>query len=198
MKLPAYRNNSFRYFVKWNVYKFGYTAVLLWWQTVINWTKSCWFKKCKSRWCVKICFISLFWVKKTWFSLQLMWLFFLAYNKQHVNTLDGSFNHHLDHFKKGNITWSHDLIHNGESSHRPNDPFKKSSSDEASDHKSRRETMRGDVPRFALPRMAFERERKKKSSSLISWYGYNRKPRGMNMNLTSTRGKSLHQLTSRI
>lgn len=122
MKLPAYRNNSFRYFVKWNVYKFGYTAVLLWWQTVINWIKSCWFKTCKSYWCVKIyqtsSFISLFWVKKKQFCLQLMWLFFLAYNKQHVNTLDGSFNHHLDHFKKGNITWSHGLFHNGESSHK--------------------------------------------------------------------------------
>jgi len=33
----------------------------------------------------------------------------------------------------------------------------------------------------------------KKTLSLISWYGYNRKPRGMNMNLTSTRGKSLSE-----
>jgi len=37
-------------------------------------------------------------------------------------------------------------------SDHPVPPTKKSHSDEGSDHKSRRETMRG----FALPRMAFE------------------------------------------
>ncbi len=64
----------------------------------------------------------------------------------------------------------------------------KSSWDEDSDHKSRRETVRGDVPCFAFPWTSFER---KKSLSLISWYGYNRKPRGMNMNLKAQERRAL-------
>lgn len=46
-------------------------------------------------------------------------------------------------------------------------PPNKSSLDEGSDHKSKRETMRGDVPRFALPRMAFERKKELESDILI-------------------------------
>lgn len=149
-------------------------------------------KLSRSSWILS--FSSLFWVIKHHFVFN-----WCGYSFQH--TIKNTQTHRMGH----SITiWtcnmilnrgiSHDLIHDGKSSLRPSDPSKKSSSDEGSDHKSRRETMRGDVPRFSLPRMAFER---KKSLSLISWYGYNRKPRGMNMNLTSTRGKSLRELAGR-
>lgn len=177
--------------------------MLLWWQTVINWIKSFGFKKCKSHWCVKNyqeaheLSVSLpFLSHKTPFCLQLMRLFFSAHNKQHTNTYNGSFNHHLDmqnDFKKGNITWFDSWWQILPQNIRP--------------LQIKAVWMRAliinqkeklwEATCLALPCLGWLL-REKKSLSLISWYGYNRKPRGMNMNLMSTRGKSLRELAGRL
>ncbi len=154
MKILAYRNNSFRYFVKLNVLMLRFYC-----------DGKLWSMQFLDSWTIFLVFFVFFLT----FCLQLMWSCCFGII---INSLE---THKTCH---SIITWTC----KSEISHP------KSSWDEDSDHKSRRETVRGDVPCFAFPWTSFER---KKSLSLISWYGYNRKPRGMNMNLKAQERRAL-------
>lgn len=112
---------------------------------------SFWFKKCKSHRCVKSyqeahekC--SFFLLKNVLSSTDVFMLFWHIINSLETHKTCHSI-----------ITWTCKL----EISHP------KSSSDEDSDHKSRRETVRGDVPCFAFPWTSFERKKELESDILI-------------------------------